>query len=160
MNKVHGNIALPNAFTFQVNSARWLQEAKLNIEIFLCWNSLAVQQMFQGFYTEISTMSFFSSTYYAQFMLEAKYAARAPRNLLTAIQRTSELAVLLPEVARAALTQRGRHLCYLCPEQAFFSFFDDDVNPDEKRRMADTLMTYIDQWSPGEILIDIVSQTI
>ena len=84
MNKVHGNIALPNAFTFQVNSARWLQEAKLNIEIFLCWNSLAVQQMFQGFYTEISTMSFFSSTYYAQFMLEAKYAARTPRNLLTA----------------------------------------------------------------------------
>ena len=103
-------------------------------------------------------MAFFSAIFYAPFICEAKYAARAPRNLLTAIQRTSELEDLLPEVARAALNQRERHLCYLCPEQAVFALFDDGVSDEEKRRMADVLLTYLDQWSPGEILIDIVSQ--
>ena len=82
----------------QVNAARWMQEAKTNLEIMLCWKSVAVQQMFQGFYEEISTMAFFSAIYYAQFMCEAKYAARAPRNLLIAIGRASELQELLPEV--------------------------------------------------------------
>ena len=135
-----------------------MQEAKLNLEIFICWNSREVQQMFEGYFAEISKMAFFSAVYYAEFMCSAKYAARAPRNLLRAIQRTSELGELLPSVTRAALNQRERHLCYLCPEQAFFAFFDEYISNEEKRRMADALLGYLHQWQAGEILIDVVSQ--
>ena len=129
----------------------------MNLEIMLCWNSLDVQRLFEGYYEEISTMAFFSSVYYAQFMCEAKYAARAPLNLLLAIQRTDGLKQFMPNVSRAAIEQRERHLCYLCPEQAVFGLFDDRVRDKEKRPMADTLMSYIHQWQPGEILIDAVS---
>ena len=89
-------------------------------------------------------MAFFSAVYYARFMCEAKYAARAPRNLLIiAIGRASELKELLPKVTRAALVQRERFLCYLCPEQALFGFLDDGVSDEEKKRMAEVLMSYI-----------------
>ena len=74
-----------------------------------------------------------------------------------AIGRASELEELLPKVTRAALVQRERFLCNLCPEQTFFGFFDDGVRDEEKKRMAEVLMSYIHQWTPGEILTDIVS---
>lgn len=102
-------------------------------------------------------MAFFSALYYAQFMCEAKYAAKAPLNLLLAIQRTDGLKHFMPNVSKAALDQRGRHLCYLCPEQAVFGFCDDRIGNEEKRAMADVLMSYIHQWQPGEILVDVVS---
>ena len=55
-------------------------------------------------------MAFFSAIYYAQFMCEAKYAARAPRNLLIAIGRASELEELLPEESHTYATfAQSRH---------------------------------------------------
>ena len=127
----------------QGKAACRMQEAKKNLGISLYWNSVAVQEMFEGFYEEISNMAFFSAVYYAQFMCEAKYAARAPRNLLSAIGRASELEELLPKVTRAALVQRERFLCNLCPEQTFFGFFEYGVRDREKKRMAEVLMRYI-----------------
>ena len=134
-----------------------MQEGKLNLEIYLCWNSLDVQRLFEGYYEEVSTMAFFSACFYSQFMCEAKYAARAPLNLLLAIQRTDGLKQFMPIVSRAGLEQRERHLCYLCPEQAVFGIFDDRICDEEKRAVVDALMSYIHQWQPGEILIDAVS---
>ena len=93
-------------------------------------------------------------------------AVQVPVNIL---EITAGLAVMekmsvrqhlmfLSGVLRACgVDQRGRHLCYLCPEQAVFGFCDDRIGNEEKRAMADVLMSYIHQWQPGEILVDVVS---
>ena len=58
----------------QVNSARFLHEGIMNIEVFLCWNIPGVAAMFGDFEEEITDLAFFSAIYYLPFMLRAKFA--------------------------------------------------------------------------------------
>ena len=57
-----------------MNSARFLQEGIMNIEVFLCWNIPGVATMFADFEEEISDLAFYSAIYYLPYMLRAKFA--------------------------------------------------------------------------------------
>ena len=61
-------------YSLQVNSARFLQEGIMNLEVFLCWNIPGVAAMFADFEDEISDLAFYSAIYYLPYMLRAKFA--------------------------------------------------------------------------------------
>ena len=58
----------------EVNSARFLQEGIMNLEVFLCWHIPGVSVMFRDFEEEIDDLAFFSAIYYLPYMLRAKFA--------------------------------------------------------------------------------------
>ena len=82
------------------------------------------------------------------------FSSSAPRNLLTAIQRLRGIRKEIPLVATAALEKREHHLTFLSGELAVFSLFDLQLSIQERQEMATQLFTLLEQWEPGEMLID------
>lgn len=101
---------------------------------------------------EVETMAEYVVLHYLPYMLQAKFGAAAPRNLLTAIQRLRAVREECPLVANTALKKTEAHLNWVSPELVVFSLFDK-LPPDEKQAAATKLLTYLHQWVPGERLI-------
>ena len=77
---------------------------------------------------------------------------RAPLNLLTQIYEMRCVRQETPVVV-TALSTLERHLNFLSPELVIFALFDLCVPEEERQEMATKLLSYSNQWEPGERLI-------
>ena len=82
--------------------------------------------------------------------------------MLTAIEHLRDLREMvdvprMPEMARVALLKRESHLLMLAPESVVFHLFNPEASDNSRARMARALIGHLDQWIPGEFLIDPVS---
>ena len=82
--------------------------------------------------------------------------------MLTAIEHLRDLREMvdvprMPEMARVALLKREPHLYMLAPESVVFHLFNPEASDNSRARMARALIRHLDQWIPGEFLIDPVS---
>ena len=77
---------------------------------------------------------------------------RAPANLLNQIYEMRCVRHETPVVITALLTLE-RHLNFLSPELVIFALFDLEVPAEERQEMASKLLSYCNQWEPGERLI-------
>ena len=82
--------------------------------------------------------------------------------MLTAIEHLRDLREMvdvprMPEMARVALLKRESHLLMLAPESAVFHLLNPEASDNSRARMARALIGHLDQWIPGEFLIDPVS---
>ena len=57
-------------------------------------------------------------------------------------------------IATAALEKREHHLTFLSGELAVFSLFDPRLSSEERQEIATKLLSLLDDWEPGEMLID------
>ena len=57
-------------------------------------------------------------------------------------------------IATAALEKREHHLTFLSGELAVFSLFDPRLSSEERQEIAAKLLSLLDEWEPGEMLID------
>jgi hypothetical protein len=148
--KHHFNLARPCA----VSKARFLQVGLYYLQMYLLLNLKKVREILTpDQIKEVVTMGEYVALHYLPYMLQAKYGADAPRNLLTAIQRLRAVREECPLVANTALKKREAHLNYVSPELVAFSLFDDQLPPEERQAAATKLLTYLGQWEPGERLI-------
>ena len=138
----------------RISKARFLQIGLYYLTVFLLLDIPEVAALFtQQEIVEIQTMAEFCALHYIPFMLKAKYAASAPRNLLTAIHRLRSIRVSHPVVAAVALQKRELHLNFLSPELVIFAIFDDQVPVVEREAMAKKLYSFRHQFVPGDRLI-------
>ena len=149
---VKGNFTM--ARPCAVSKARFLQVGLYYLQMHLLLNLKKVREILTADeIKEVETMAEYVALHYLPYMLQAKFGASAPRNLLTAIQRLRAVRDECPLVADTALKKREAHLNWVSPELAAFSLFDDQLPPEERQAAATKLLTYLHQWVPGERLI-------
>ena len=90
---------------------------------------------------EVLVMANYCALHYITWMWQAKFAASAPRNLLTAIERRCAYREDNYQVATIALKKRENHLKFLSPELAVFALFDQQVPSMERQAMAWELLS-------------------
>ena len=136
----------------RVSKARFLQLALYYLQIYLLLDLPEVQELLTA--EEVSVMAEYCALHYIPWMLQAKFAASAPRNLLTAIERLRAYREDNYQVATIALKKReNHHLNFLSPELAVFALFDEQVPSMKRQAMASQLLSLQGLWEPGERLI-------
>ena len=149
---------LIHGFTFErpkkVSPARFLQVSTNYLEICMLLNIPFVYEMFTGAErNEIIRMAYFSALYYVQFMVDAKYPAKAPNQAIEAISALRNLKEVDPVVAKCALEVRYRHLEPVCQENVLFALADEDLDDEEKEAMGKKLLRFQQTWEPGNMVI-------
>ena len=104
----------------------------------------------------IRKMAIFTCFYQFPWFALAKCAQMAPANLLGAIHDLRELRSVpdLAIMAITALQKREQHLNFLSPELVVFHLFRGDATSQSRRDLAAVLLHNLDNWEPGEFLID------
>ena len=138
----------------KVSPARFLQVYENYLEIFMMLNIPFVYELFTGAERdEILRMANFSALYYIQFMVDAKYPAKAPSQTIEAISALRKLKTVDPDIAECALKVRYRHLEPLSQENILFSLADEEVEDEEKEAMGRKILRVQNAWSPGKMVL-------
>ena len=137
-----------------VSSARFMQIGVYYLTICLLLDIPEVREIFtDDEITEIERMAEYCAIHYLPWMLLAKYAAAAPRHLLTSIANLRSIRSSHPTVSSVALQKKELHLNFLSPENIVFAMFDTELCSETREAMALKLYTYRTQLRPGERLI-------
>ena len=85
-------------------------------------------------------MAEYCAIHYLPWMLLAKYAAAAPKHLLTSIANLRSIRSSHPTISSVALQKKELHLNFLSPKNVIFAIFDEDL--------GNSLFTYELQQQP------------
>ena len=91
---------------------------------------------------EIEKMAEYCAIHYLPWMLLAKYAAAAPRHLLTSIANLRSIRSTHPTVSAVALQKKELHFNFFSPENVVFAMFDEQLGDDTREAMAKKLLSY------------------
>ena len=125
----------------KVSSARFLQKGLMYISMRLLHGQYNLFTRKED--KEIKVLAEFSAIYYGVWFLITPLTASAPRNDLQAIHQMRVLMPFRKQEATACLESWERHLDYLSPPLVVFCLADDDLSNDEKRNVADALLSLL-----------------
>ena len=138
----------------RVSKAAFLQVALYYLQMYILLDLPEVQELLTPEEVqEVQVMAEYCALHYVPWMLQAKFAASAPLNLLTAIERLRAYREDNFQIATITLKKRENHLNFLSPELVVFSLFDEQVPSMERQAMASQLLSCQGLWEPGERLI-------
>jgi hypothetical protein len=126
-----------------VHRARWMARAIYCIKMWLFRSEYPLQQR-SGISRSLSTsdrlwshlkrVCLFVTCVYVKYWFESPSSTGAPRNDLNLVESLTHYPD--KDIANAASAAFGRHLWYLSELLVGFSFFDQDVSAEEKRKMV------------------------
>ncbi len=129
-----------------VHRARWMSRAIYSLKMWLFRHQFHLQQpshktrreaYSQKVWDNLREMCLFTTKVYMKYWFQSPCSAAAPRNDLIFLCELSTYSD--KRVGEAATKAFGRHLWYLSELLIGFSFFDDEVTPEEKRLMVTAL---------------------
>lgn len=119
-----------------IHHARWMAKAIGTLKIFLLRN----QFKFEGNeYNGIRDVCIFVVRLYVKAWFQATSAIVAPRCDLSFIEECIDYENIDKEISNVLLTKLCGHLWYLSDEPVGLSFFDAEIDLDEKRKMVSAL---------------------
>ena len=137
----------------RVSKARFLQVVLYYLQMYILLDFPEVQELLSpDEVQEVLVMAEYCALHYVPWMLQAKFAASAPLNLLTAIERLHAYREDNYQVATIAIKKRENHLNFLSPELVVFFLFDKQVPSKEMQAIASQLFSCPGLWEPGERL--------
>lgn len=119
-----------------IHHARWMAKAIESLKIFILRDQFEFKENeFEG----LREFCIFVVRLYVKVWFQTTSAIKAPRLDLTFIKNSIDFAEINEIVSDQILDKVQNHLWYLSEETIAFSFFDDEVSVDEKRKMVSAL---------------------